>query len=297
MKGTLLGIFFTILWSSAAIAIKIGLQSTTPLALATTRFLIAGGLLFLYVYVIKRTYRWPSRIEWRQLFVLGLLNTSIYLGVTFWTLTSVSAGIFNLFVTTNPFIVALLSYLWLKRKIAVKEWCGMFIAAVGLFIATAPSILISETSILGIIVLAIGMVSMAVGSVYFNKRALQLPGIVVNTWQVTIGGIVLIPFTFLLEHQSFFVEWDRNLLISMFWLVFVISIGTMILWFYLLKQDAVRANNWLFLTPVFGYMLAFLFLGEPFTKYDLIATVCVMVGLFISGNISFSFRKSNKREG
>ncbi|HHY21385.1 MAG TPA: DMT family transporter [Bacilli bacterium] len=288
--STLLGIFFTILWSSAAIAIKLGLQSTTPLALATSRFLIAGGLLFLYVYVVKRSYRWPSRTEWRQLFALGLLNTSIYLGASFWALTSVSAGIFNLFVTTNPFIVAFLSYLWLKRKITAREWCGMLIAALGLLIATWPSIAVSETSVIGIVVLAIGMVSMAVGSVYFNKRALQLPGVVVNTWQVMIGGIVLIPFTFLLEHQTFFVEWDRNLLLSMAWLVLVISIGTMILWFYLLKQDAVRANNWLFLTPVFGYILASLFLGEPFTKYDLIATVCVMIGLFISGNITFGKR-------
>lgn len=284
--SSLLGIFFTILWSSAAIAIKLGLQSTTPLALATSRFLIAGGLLFVYVYIVKRTYPWPNRTEWRALLLLGLLNTTIYLGASFWALTSVSAGIFNLFVTTNPFIVAFLSYLWLKRKILAREWSGMLVAATGLFIATWPSISVSETSMIGVVVLALGMVSMAIGSVYFNKRNLQLPGIVVNTWQVMIGGMVLIPFTFLLEHRSFFVEWDRNLLVSMLWLVLVISIGTMILWFYLLKQDAVRANNWLFLTPVFGYILATLFLGEPFTRFDFMATICVIIGLFISGNIA-----------
>ena len=76
---TVLGLLFTLLWSSAAIATKFGLNSTTPLVLATTRFLIAGGLLFLYVYLLNKKYPWPRSQEWRSLIVLGLLNTTIYL--------------------------------------------------------------------------------------------------------------------------------------------------------------------------------------------------------------------------
>ncbi|MBS4190569.1 EamA family transporter [Bacillus sp. FJAT-49705] len=282
---TALGLFFTLLWSSAAIATKFGLHSTTPLVLATTRFLIAGGLLFLYVYVIRRKYPWPKLQEWRSLIILGLLNTTIYLGATFWALNYVSAGLFNLFVTTNPFIVAFLSYLWLERRITLKEWIGMIIAAAGLLIASWPSLTNSDATVTGLIILGLGMVSMAIGSVYFTKCNLNLPSIVINTWQVTIGGLVLIPITYVLEKEIYFLKLDLYLIGSLTWLVFIISIGTMLLWFYLLKQDTVRANNWLFTTPIFGYVLAVIFLNESITIFDIAATVLIIIGLLFSGNI------------
>lgn len=293
---TVHGLFFTLLWSSAAIATKFGLDSTTPLVLATTRFLIAGGLLFLYVYLFQKKYPWPKPQEWRPLIVLGLLNTTIYLGATFWALNYVSAGLFNLFVTTNPFVVAFLSHMWLNRKISLQEWIGMIVAAIGLLIATWPSVASSEASINGLIILGLGMVSMAVGSVYFKKVNFNLPSIVINTWQVSIGGVVLIPITYILEREKYFVRLDYYLLGSLIWLVFIISIGTMLLWFYLLKQDTVKANNWLFITPIFGYALAALFLNESITMFDITATIFVVTGLFLSGNIAVPpIKKFQKR--
>lgn len=293
MKTTV-GLFFTFLWSSAAIATKFGLYSTTPMLLATSRFLIAGILLFLFVYLISKKYPWPKKQEWKTLFVLGLLNTTIYLGASFWALNYVSAGLFNLFVTTNPFIVAFLSYIWLKRKVSFQEWIGMIVAAVGLLIAIWPSISHSEVKGIGLLILGVGMISMAVGSVYFKKANLNLPNIVINTWQVLIGGVVLIPITFILEKDTYFLKVDYYLVGSLMWLVLVISIATMLLWFYLLKQDAVRANNWLFLTPIFGYVLAAIFLNETITFYDIIATVLVLSGLLLSGNIAIkSIKKFN----
>ncbi|MGE6260054.1 DMT family transporter [Heyndrickxia sporothermodurans] len=283
---TVLGLFFTLLWSSAAIATKLGLHSTTPLVLATSRFLIAAALLFCYVYLFQKKYPWPKSQEWRPLIVLGLLNTTIYLGATFWALNYVSAGLFNLFVTTNPFVVAILSSIWLKRKVSLKEWIGMIVAALGLVIAIWPSFTSDEVTLYGVVILGIGMVSMAVGSVYFNKVNLKLPSIVINTWQVSIGGVVLIPITYILEKENTFLILDHHLFLSLIWLVFVISIGTMLLWFYLLKQDAVRANNWLFMTPIFGYVLASIFLNEPITLLNITATLFVVSGLLISGNIA-----------
>ncbi|WP_409340564.1 DMT family transporter [Paenibacillus sp. MBLB4367] len=279
------GLLFALLWSSAAIATKFGLESTTPLALGSFRFLTAGLLLLLYVYVFNRKYPWPRSRQWLPLIGLGLLNTTIYLGATFWSLSYVPAGLFNLFVATNPFLVAFLSYIWLKRSISLKEWLGMVVAAAGLWIAAWPSIANGVASISGLIILGIGMLSMAFGSVYFKKVGLDLPGIVINTWQLCIGGSFSLPFACVLEKVKFFLVPDFHFVGSLIWLVFIISIGTMLLWFYMLKQDPVAANNWLFMTPIFGFILAAIFLHEPVTLFDMTATVVVVIGLFLSGNI------------
>jgi drug/metabolite transporter (DMT)-like permease len=282
---TVLGLLFTFLWSSAAIATKLGLHSITPLALATFRLLTAGVILWVFVYRPGTKYPRPRRADWGPLVILGLLNTTLYLGATFWALDVVPAGLFNLFVTTNPFLVACLSSIWLKRKISRKEWLGMLVAATGLGLAIFPTLEAGGGSISGIVILGLGMSAMAVGSVYFKKADLQLPSIVINTWQLLIGGVLSIPITYMLEKDKFFIRPDLYLAGALFWLVLVISIGTMLLWFYLLRQDAVRANNWLFMTPVFGYLLAAVFLHEAITVFDIAATGFVIAGLLLSGNI------------
>lgn len=279
----MLRLLFVALWASAAIATKFGLYAAPPLTLATIRFLAAGVILFIFVYVLNKRYAWPGRAEWIPLILLGLFNTTLYLGLTFWALTTVSAGIFNLFVTVNPFIVALLSSIFLQRKIRGREWIGMSISAIGLSIATFPTLKESSATLTGLTALTIGMIAMASGSVYYKKKNLNLPGIVINTWQVLFGGILLFPFTVLLEfNQGIRLDW--YFWGSLIWLVAAVSIGAMLLWFRLLKQDPVKANNWLFVTPIMGYFLAAIFLKEPITLFDGIATVLVIIGLISSGN-------------
>lgn len=294
MKVMLLGLLFTFLWSTAAIATKFGLRATTPLAFVTIRFLIAGGLLIGYVYVIKKgKYKMPILKEWFPLILLGLLNTSIYLGATTWALLYTTAGLFNLFVTVNPFVVALLSFFFLKRKTYLREWLGMMLGAFGILVAILPDLIPNGFSLTGVVVLGLGMLSMAIGSVYFKKVDLKMPNIVLNTWQLAIGGLVLLPVTCAVEKESFFIHFNLDLFGALLWLIFVLSIGSMILWFHLLKEDPVMANNWLFMTPIFGYILSALILKESVTGFDLAGTILVICGLLVSGNIKFSIAKKH----
>src|SRR5699024_5078999 len=105
----IIGILFTILWASGAVSVKFGLLSAPPLTMGIMRFFLAGGLILIYIYVFKKgKYPWPKKSEWKALVILGLLNTSLYLGLGFSALKSVSSGFFNLAVVINPLLVAVL---------------------------------------------------------------------------------------------------------------------------------------------------------------------------------------------
>ncbi|MCM3268080.1 DMT family transporter [Paenibacillus elgii] len=290
LKGLLIGILFTVLYSSGAIIMKIGLHSASPLTLATLRFITAGLLLLLYIYIIKKgKYALPNKREWKILLLLGLLNTALFVGLGNLALRTISAGIFNLFLPINPFVFALFSLAFLGKSIRLKEWMGMAVSVIGLFIATYPSLATSHATFSGILLLILAMISMAVGSLVYKKANLQLPNLVINAWQVFIGGILLIIPTLFFESEKP-INVDIHLVEYLLWSVFGLSIISMGLWFYLLKQDAVRANNWLLLNPVTGYILAAIVLGEPITWYAVIATVIVLLGLYLSGN--FRIRES-----
>lgn len=275
-----LGILYAFLWATGAIAAKIGLLSSSPLIFASTRLVMAGIILFIFVYIIKKSHPYPKGRDWYKLLILGILNTTLYAGCSFLSLNYVDSTIFNLFITINPFIVVLLSIRFLNRKISRKEAIGMIISACGLIIALLPYKDALYGTLFGLLTLGVGILSMGIGSVYFKKVNLDLPRIVINTWQIILGSIVALPFTFILE-PDFFIQLDLNFIIGLAWQVIVISIIAMLLWFYLLK-DPVRANNFLFLTPIFGYILGALFLNEVITTYHYIGAGLVVVGLILS---------------
>lgn len=292
IKGLMLGLVFTVLYASGAVAMKFGLLSGPPLTLATIRFVIAGLMLFLYLYICQRgKYRMPNKKEMWQLCCLGLLNTSLFLGLGIIALQTVPSGMFNLFVPINSLLFAFLAFLFLGQKIKLKQWAGMVIAFSGLIIASYPVLISSHSSISGIILLALAVLSMAIGSLLYKKLNMQLPPIVVNTWQAVFGGAILIIPAFLLEAGSPITA-DINFMGYLLWSAVALSIFNLSLWFYLLEKDAIIANNWLLLTPVAGYILGAVFLGEPITVFAVTGTAFVLFGLYLSGN--FHIKRSKE---
>ena len=81
MRYTALAVLFSLLWTSAFSAVKIGLRDSPPLFLMSSRFIVAGAALLLIA-------RWrgavlPARLaDWRPIALLGVLNYALYLGLT-----------------------------------------------------------------------------------------------------------------------------------------------------------------------------------------------------------------------
>lgn len=276
------GILFAILWASATVATKFGIRSIEPLLLACIRFLIVGGVLTGFVYGIRaRRYRLPTRTEFKHLFVLGLLNITVYIAAFVIAVKMVSAGLVSLFNAMPPLVITLLSAIWLKRAIQPREWLGILLAFSGLAIAAVPNLQSSHATLGGILILLLGQVAMATGSTYFASIKLELPRLVINAWQTAIGGLLLIP-VMLLNYRNIYLVPDSNLYWSLGWLVIPVSILAYSLWLHLLHKDTVKAGMWLFVTPVLGYIMAVIILREKITAYAVTGAVMVISGLTIA---------------
>ena len=285
---TLLGFLFVILWSSAATAAKVGIRDAEPLTLLDARFFLAGLILLTYLYLIKRNTPLPKGKEWGQLFVLAVCNSSGYLGLSWLAFKWVPAGLFGLFIATNPLIVALLSRILLKRQIGRNEWLGMAVAAAGLCVAALPRLQGKEISAVGIAYVMCAMLIYSFGSVYYKWAKVQLGGVVLNAWQVFIGALTVLPFALWLNGPAV-PHITGSLLGALAWSVLAVSIVANLLWFFLLRKDPLRANMWLFLNPIFGYVIAWAVLGEAMRPTDFAGLVLVLAGLLMSGTINLAY--------
>ena len=285
IKNLLIGILFAMLWASASAATKIGILSAQPLVIGNFRFFIAGTLMLGYAYLFQKN-RLPKGIEWKQLAIYGFLNVTIYLGCFVIAMKHVSAGIGSLSTATNPLIISILSAFWIGRSVKKTEILGLFFGITGVGIATYPLLKNSFADVEGLIILSISMISYSVGTVYYSLQKWKLPLLVINGWQVLLGGLLLVPITLI------FTDWSNNTYDlrfwgSVFWLVIPVSIGAVQLWLYLLKKDPVKASLWLFLCPIFGFIYASFLLKEPITSYTYVGTLLVIVGLYLAQREKF----------
>jgi probable blue pigment (indigoidine) exporter len=282
MRQLVPGIIFAALWASASAATKFGVAVADPLVLATIRFFIAGSAMLFFAYVLTPSKnRLPQGIEWKQLLIFSILNTTIYLGAFVIAIKHVSAGIGSLSTATNPLFIMVLSAIWLKRKMKVAEITGVILGLSGVVLACYPLLQNSYATVGGLLVLLAGMVSVSAATVYYARIDWQLPNVVINGWQVLLGGIVLLPFCLLTSNFAD-THLNQQFWASVLWLIVPVSIIALQVWFYLVKIDAVRASLWLFLCPIFGFTYSYLLLGEPITWHTFAGTALVIGGLYLA---------------
>ena len=278
LKTILIGILFAALWASASVAAKIGLHSVEPLVLFQIRFLIAGIVMLAYSFFFQKD-RLPQGKEWKELTIFGLLNVTLYLSLFVLGIKEVAAGIGSLSTATNPLFISVLSAFWLSRNVRFSEWIAVLLGMIGVGIACYPLIQNSYATPLGLFYMFLCMLSYSVGTIYYSNIDWKLSRTAINGWQVFLGGILMLPLTFILHKSPN--NYDLTFLLSEIWLIVPVSIIAVNLWLYLLKIDAVKASFFLFLCPIFGFTYSYFLLNEPISYHTFLGTALVIVGLYV----------------
>ena len=283
MKNFSIGIAFAALWASASVATKFGITQADPLILANLRFFIAGILLLLISYFLqsKTEFRLPNQKEWKQLVIFGGLNTALYLSLYVWAMKYTAAGIGSLATATSPLFITIISTIWLKKRPSLVQMLCLLLGFLGVLVASYPLLQNGSTSTLGMTLILTSMFVISLASVYYASVEWKLSNLLINGWQVTIGGLLLLPITLIFgkfSESSF----EITFWISVLWLSIAVSVVGLICWFHLLKIDTIKASIWLFLCPIFGFLYANFFMNEPITWYTITGTFIVITGLLIT---------------
>lgn len=273
------GLVFSILWASASTATKIGLEVLQPFSICVCRFFLAGVLMIFISHVLLRQ-RLPKGKEWGQIAIYGLLANTIYLGLYVIAMRQVSAGLGSLAVATNPVFINLITALFFRERLRIVTIFSLVLCMTGVVIAAWPLLRNSSATPWGLVLLLISMVAYSISVLYFSRVSWNgLSRLTINGWQVLLGGVFLLPMM-LAVYQPSLNSWGIKGLGAVSWLAILVSISAVQLWLYLLHEDAQRSSFWLFLTPVFGFILSNIFTHEPLTLWTLSGMVLVIGGIY-----------------
>ncbi|WP_264211312.1 DMT family transporter [Leisingera thetidis] len=260
------------IWGSSYIVTTTLLPGHSPLVVALLRALPAGLLLLLLVRQLP-PLNWLPR-----LMVLGALNFSL-----FWVLLYVSAyrlpgGVAATLGAVQPLIVVFLSALLLKSQIraAAVAAAVLSIAGVALLVLTPAA----KPDALGVLAGLGGALSMAGGVVLTRKWQPPVPPLVFTAWQLTAGGLLLLPFAlWALPEMPVFTA--ANIL----GLAYMSLIGgalTYILWFRgLARIEPSQVSLLGVLSPLSAVILGWLLLGETLTPQQMLGALLALFSLWL----------------
>jgi drug/metabolite transporter (DMT)-like permease len=274
----LLALLLTVLtWGSAFAAIKKSLGAYGPGELALLRLIF--GSLSLTIYGLFCRMRLPAARDLPGVFLLGFVGFGFYYSALNFGETKVMSGVASLLIATTPIFAALLAMTILREKMGAVGWMGVVIAFTGVALIVAGqqhSLKISAEAIY-ILVAAISAAFYFVLQRPYLKRYSALELTTYAMWAGTIWTLMFLPN---LVRKCQTASWQMTATVAYLG-VFPAALGY-VLWNYALARLPVsRVSSFLYLVPVVGLTLGWIWLGEMPAKLSLFGAPVAVLGVYL----------------
>ncbi|MXN50568.1 EamA family transporter [Shinella sp. AETb1-6] len=261
------------IWGSTYIVTTELLPAGYPLTVAMLRALPAGLLLLLIVRQLPRGIWWPRS------FLLGALNFSFFWAMLFVSAYRLPGGVAATVGAIQPLIVLALSRAVMGtavRPLAVLAGLGG-IGGVALLVLTPAASL----DPIGVLAGLAGAVSMAFGTVLSRHWQPPVPPLTFTAWQLTAGGLLLVPVALLLEPALPVPTADN--LIGFLYLGVIGAALTYIVWFRGLSRLGPATISPLgFLSPLVAVVLGWALLGQDLRPLQIAGMLVILGSVWLS---------------
>jgi drug/metabolite transporter (DMT)-like permease len=273
----------SIIWGYNWVVMKEALRFCDAFVFAAIRVFPAAIILFGILLWTKKDWR-PRQVKWTVL--LGLLSTTVGLGLPIWALVSGTAGKTAVLLYTMPFWVIILAWPILGERIRGLEWLAVVFAFAGLSLIVAVDAV--GANLWSSILAVIAGISWAGSAIITRimRRDPEFDVLSVTTWQMIYGVGPLIIISVLVPSTP--IQWTPVFIAALLYNIILVSVVAFLLWFYILERlQAGMATMGTLVTPVLALVLAAIQLGEIPSSRDAIGIILILSGIGLLGAIAF----------
>ena len=271
---------FVFFWSSAFVSGQIIVQSASPFASLSFRFIIVAlGFIIFATMFNEKIFVKKSLIY--QSAVTGILFHGFYLGGVFFSYSvGLSATLSALIVGLQPVLTNILSGPILKEKVTFTQWMGILMGLIGTVFVIGLDVG-KSIPILGIIASIVALIGATTATIWQKKFTNKLSLSVNNFYQALAAAIFLLLASLIFEVS--YINFTTSFILSMGWQIIMVSFGAFTILMYLIKiGSASKTSNLFFLVPPTTAVMAWFVLGEELYRNDLIGLMIASIGVFIA---------------
>lgn len=264
------------IWGSTYVVTTLMLPQGYPLTVAMLRALPAGILLLLAVRQL------PQGIWWLRAFVLGALNFSVFWALLFVAAYRLPGGVAATLGAIQPLVVILLA-----RALLGSPVRGLAVLAALAGIGGVALLVLGPKAALDPVGVAAGLfsaASMALGTVLSRRWQPPVSALTFTSWQLTAGGLLLLPVALLAEPALPPVTTLNVLGIA--YLGLIGAALTYVIWFRgIARLEPAVVSSLGFLSPVTAVLLGWALLDQRLSTAQMAGMVIVVGSVWLSQHV------------
>ena len=253
------------------------------------RFLVASSVLLVYCAVKKVP---PPRKKDLPLFaVSGFVGLFLYMWAAITGIDLVLSGISGFIIASSPVFTLLLSIVFLKEKVGVLIWLGVFISFAGIAVIGATQAAGARLNI-GVLILLSAAIFASIYSIIQRHILQKYTAIQATTYSILFGTLFMCIFLPNLIREFPATPMRANALV-VYLGIFPAALAYF-LWGYALSkaEKTIYVTSFLYLAPFLTSVMAFLWLGERMPALAFIGGAVVVLGMVVTNNVQL---KTNRK--
>lgn len=275
------------LWGGTPVAVSFAALSLPPVAIAAVRFSLGTLFMLAWCWLGGTSIRLKTG-QFRLCLVAGIL-LAVQI-VTFnvaieWSNASHSSMLISTFVF---WVIAIEHFITKKDRLTTRKACGLVIAFVGVLVMLSRAEKVSaavasqdDPSLAGDLMMVFSAFLLAVRVVYVKQVLPKIePGKLIF-WHDVIGVLCFLSFSLAFEEFTRQTLTTAAVLGLLYQGLIVAGLCFALQTQLLRKHSASQLSMFSFSTPLFGVLLAAVFLDDPLSSWLFISGACIAFGIYV----------------
>ena len=274
-------------WAGNFIVGKAVSDQHIPIGLSFWRWFLAT--LIFTPFVIKAIIKERDIIlkHLLKIILLSLLGISAFNSLAYISLqytSAINATILNSFI---PIFILIIVSLFFKEKISKYQIIGIFVSLLGVFIILSRldiNIIKNISFNRGDLWMLLAALDWAIYSILLKYlRPAKLKPMTFLGIMMIIGTIILIPLYLANPFNELMINPNKDVIYALLYIAIFPSIISYLVWNYgMQKIGATLGGQYIHLMPIFGALMAVIFLGEKIQLYHILGGISIGLGLWLS---------------
>ncbi|MDI9257755.1 DMT family transporter [Flavobacterium sedimenticola] len=274
-----------VVWGTTYLGIRIAVETMQPWYITSFRQGLAA-LIVLGILGYKKQLAWIGWENFKLQFIPAVLMIVMANGFTTIAEQSVPSGLTSILSALSPLVVFMGSIVAGQQKASLKGFVGVLLGFLGVVFIFRDGLgdILDPNYKTGILFLSIAILSWSIGTVYTKRHNHKSNNIALNLfYQFSIAAIIQYILALVINPDVDFSAWSSRSIAATLYLSVFGSVAAFFCYHYSLKKvTAIQVSVLNYINTAIAVFLGWLLLDEVITFDFIIATLLIILGVFIT---------------
>jgi drug/metabolite transporter (DMT)-like permease len=273
-----------IIWGTTFLGIRVAVETIPPWFVTSIRQGLAG-IIMMIILLFKKELKWIGWENFKHQLVASVSMLVIANGFTTIAEQTLPSGLASVISALSPILIFLGSILFGLQKMSLKGFVGVIIGFSGVVLIFKDGLgsFLDADYRQGIMFMGFAILAWAAGTIYTKTHAAKSTNIVLNLfYQFTMASCIQLVLASIFSPNPDVSSWSLTSIGAALYLSIFGSVIAFFSYNYALKHvTAVQVSILSYINTIIAVFLGWLLLNEKITIDFIIATILIILGVFI----------------